>query len=415
MTLPTIAVDREVLIRARAATVFRYFTDPQRFASWFGAGSSIEPRPGGAVVVAFPGGAEARGEVLAVEPERRVEFTWGYPGDESPLPVGSTTVVITLDEHDEGTTVRLTHTVGSDEMRLAHVAGWRHHLSHLATLATRDHRSGAAATADAWFDLWTEEDDEKRRDGIEALCAGAVELVDDLVSVTGADDIAGHIANARQHLAGITPVREGPPAVVADQISVAWGLRRADGDVVGTGRTVFTVDLEGRVSRVVGFWDTDPDDVARAVYGGAVSASASARDDEPPESVPLEPHIWVRDIDASVRWYTEVLGFTIEARYPAEGPLNWVWLVRGGAAVMLAEHPRADTATGTQAYVAAVESRSSHGGPLALYLAVDGPADLDRIEAAAKDLLEPRWDPWWGGTQFTVADPDGIWWTVRTG
>src|SRR5438477_11800544 len=49
-------LERTVLIRARARTVFRYFTDSERFAAWWGAGSAIEARPGGPVRIRYPSG-----------------------------------------------------------------------------------------------------------------------------------------------------------------------------------------------------------------------------------------------------------------------------------------------------------------------------------------------------------------------
>jgi uncharacterized protein YndB with AHSA1/START domain len=60
-------LDRTLLIRARRETVFRFFTDSARWASWWGEGSSIDPRPGGAVVIRYPGAVEARGETLALK------------------------------------------------------------------------------------------------------------------------------------------------------------------------------------------------------------------------------------------------------------------------------------------------------------------------------------------------------------
>lgn len=267
MNVPALAVDREVLVRARPATVFRFFTDPTRFSAWFGSGSTIDARPGGEVVVRFPGGAEARGEVLDVVPDVRVVFTWGYPGADSPLPVGGSTVRIELDPHDEGTLVRLTHTVPSEEMRLAHVAGWRHHLSHLATLALRDHRPDGGGVVDRWFAVWAEDDETARHTMLEELCDRHVEVVDDLVTVVGIDELAGHITNARRHMPDVTTERSSPVLSVADQVTCDWHLRHPSLGVVGDGRTVVTVDLDGRVRRVVGFWATPPDEVSRRLFG----------------------------------------------------------------------------------------------------------------------------------------------------
>ena len=49
-------LERTVTIRAERATVFRYFTDSERFAAFWGAGSRIDPRAGGDVHIRYPNG-----------------------------------------------------------------------------------------------------------------------------------------------------------------------------------------------------------------------------------------------------------------------------------------------------------------------------------------------------------------------
>ena len=47
------------MIAARPETIFRYFTDPGRFARWMGQGSVLDPRPGGRLRVGCPTGQVA--------------------------------------------------------------------------------------------------------------------------------------------------------------------------------------------------------------------------------------------------------------------------------------------------------------------------------------------------------------------
>lgn len=49
------------------------------------------------------------------------------------------------------------------------------------------------------------------------------------------------------------------------------------------------------------------------------------------------PFFWVRDIEASVRFYAQGLGFTVTKEWIDEGKLRWCWLELGSAAVMLQE------------------------------------------------------------------------------
>src|SRR5919198_2261196 len=97
------------LIAATPATVFSFFTDISRWTSWQGVDGIVDPRPGGTFRIQMPGSQIARGEFVEITPHRRIVFTWGWEGDASPVPPGSTTVVIELEPHETGTRLRLTH------------------------------------------------------------------------------------------------------------------------------------------------------------------------------------------------------------------------------------------------------------------------------------------------------------------
>ena len=68
MTVLAHQLDRTLVIGAPPALVFRYFTDSDRWAAWWGAGSTIDARPGGRVYIRYPGNVEAVGEVIDVSP-----------------------------------------------------------------------------------------------------------------------------------------------------------------------------------------------------------------------------------------------------------------------------------------------------------------------------------------------------------
>jgi uncharacterized protein YndB with AHSA1/START domain len=60
---------------------------------------------------------------VAVEPDRRIVFTWGYEGDGQAVPAGSSTVEITLEPVADGTEVRLRHSgLPAGQPPLAHLA-----------------------------------------------------------------------------------------------------------------------------------------------------------------------------------------------------------------------------------------------------------------------------------------------------
>src|SRR4051794_39389683 len=79
-----------------------------RGAAWWGAGSTIDARPGGQLRIRYPDGTEAQGEVVAVRPPQEIVFTYGYASG-TPMPPGGSTVTIRLERATDGTRLHLTH------------------------------------------------------------------------------------------------------------------------------------------------------------------------------------------------------------------------------------------------------------------------------------------------------------------
>ena len=49
------------------------------------------------------------------------------------------------------------------------------------------------------------------------------------------------------------------------------------------------------------------------------------------------PFFWVKDIDISLRYYIDGLGFEMTKEWAPEGKTRWCWLRLGGASLMLQE------------------------------------------------------------------------------
>jgi len=130
---PPVVVERH--IRAQPATVFSFFTDPQRWLSWQGVDAKIEPEPGGVFRMNVRGDGYASGRFVTVDPPRRLVFTWGWEMPGNPVPPGSSTIEVELEEADGGTLVRLTHRDLSREAGKMHRGGWEHYLDRLAVAA----------------------------------------------------------------------------------------------------------------------------------------------------------------------------------------------------------------------------------------------------------------------------------------
>jgi uncharacterized protein YndB with AHSA1/START domain len=152
------ALERSVLICATRHTVFSYFTDSKRFADWWGEGSSIEGRPGGAMRIRYPNGATASGNVVEMIPDERVVFTFGYDGPGKPIPPGGSRVTVTLEDRPRGTLLTLRHELADASVRDQHVQGWRYQLALFANVAAREQHVGVGAQVDRYFAAWSEPD-----------------------------------------------------------------------------------------------------------------------------------------------------------------------------------------------------------------------------------------------------------------
>jgi len=125
----------ETRISATREEIFPYLIDSNLIIQWLGTSAELNPAPGGAFAVDFEN-TQARGDYVIVDPPRRVVFTWGIPGSDE-LPVGSSTVEITLTTDGDGTIVQLLHHDLPSGQREGHEAGWVGCLGTLSRVAGR--------------------------------------------------------------------------------------------------------------------------------------------------------------------------------------------------------------------------------------------------------------------------------------
>src|SRR6266536_345231 len=121
-------LDRTVVIEAAPDVVFSFFTETPKWASWWGAGSTIDPWPGGAMKIRYPDGTEALGEVVEVRAPERIVFTYGYASGKM-IPPGGSRVTIELEPFGAATRLLFTHEFADTATRDMHVQGWRYQLS----------------------------------------------------------------------------------------------------------------------------------------------------------------------------------------------------------------------------------------------------------------------------------------------
>jgi uncharacterized protein YndB with AHSA1/START domain len=248
------ALEREIVIRAPRALVFRYFTDSERWARWWGAGSTIDGRVGGTIRIVYPGGTTASGEVLELRPPERIVFSYGYEGAEKSIAPGGSRVTIQLAEHAQGTRLAFLHELADAATRDDHVQGWRYQLAVFANVVTNEAHAGAGRLADAWFAAWNEPDAAQRRGALTALLAEDAVFQDNYSCTRGLEDLVAHVSGAKVHMPGITLERAGEPRHCQGTVLVDWVARKADGSVLAKGTNVFELTSDGRIARVVGVW-----------------------------------------------------------------------------------------------------------------------------------------------------------------
>jgi uncharacterized protein YndB with AHSA1/START domain len=254
MPAPAYRLDRSIFIAARPATVFEFFQDSARWASWWGAGSTIEPRKGGKVYVRYPNAVEASGEVLEIIPPERIVFTYGYHTADSPVPAGNSRVRIELAGEASGTRLTLTHELPTEASRNEHVQGWRFQLSVFANVVSNVVLANVDAVADAWFAAWAEPDDQTRTSMLEAIAAPDVRFGDRYSLLEGIGEIAVHAGAAQRFMPGIRIRREGASRHTLGTALVEWLAPGPDGKALASGTNVFRFDADGRIREVVGLW-----------------------------------------------------------------------------------------------------------------------------------------------------------------
>ncbi len=245
MMLPD-SLERTVVLEAPVATVFRFFTDTPRWAAWWGAGSAIDPRPGGAMKIVHPNVVEVSGEVLEVRPDERIVFTYGYASGK-PMPPGASRVTVSLRAVEAGAELRLLHEFAGSAARDMHVQGWRFQLSLLANAVADEVHANAAGIADGWYAAWNISDAAERNRALAQAAADGVDFRDRYSLVEGLEDLSAHIGAAQRFMPGITLRRNGPVSHCQGTALVPWTAVSADGVERMSGTSVFRLGADGRI------------------------------------------------------------------------------------------------------------------------------------------------------------------------
>ena len=253
MIASTVRLDRTIVIHARPATVFEFFTNTEDWASWWGAGSRIDARPGGQLLLRAPTGVEVTGEVIDLRAPERIVFTYGYASGNL-IPPGGSQVTIRLDSHPAGTLLQLTHEFTDAEARDQHVQGWRFQLSLFANAVANKVNAAAADTVDRWFAAWSDPQTTSREATLATITSDVTGFYDRFSSIVGPDDLKAHLAAVHQFMPGMRLERRGDVRHCQSRVLADWVALGSDGQERGRGTNLFVLDADSRIAEVTGFW-----------------------------------------------------------------------------------------------------------------------------------------------------------------
>jgi uncharacterized protein YndB with AHSA1/START domain len=250
-------LDRTLDIRARPETVFRFFTDSRRWASWWGEGSSIDPRPGGRLIIRFPGAVEVQGEVIEIAPPERLTFTYGFTSG-MPIAPGASLVTIRLEAAGANTRLRLTHAFSDAAVRDEHIQGWRYQLSLFANAVSNEVNAGAQTIVDAWMAAWSDANGGARQAALSLIASPDVEFHDRFSTIGGLDDLHVHLDASHRFMPGLCMKRDGAIRHCQGVALADWIVQSADGQERARGTNVFVLDSDGKIASVTGLWNQHP-------------------------------------------------------------------------------------------------------------------------------------------------------------
>jgi uncharacterized glyoxalase superfamily protein PhnB len=112
----------------------------------------------------------------------------------------------------------------------------------------------------------------------------------------------------------------------------------------------------------------------------------------------ISASLTVKDLQTSLDWYQDVVGFTVDRRHEREGKLVAISLKAGEVSLLIG---RDDGAKGFDRV---------KGEGFSLYITTDQNIDelANRIKAHGGSLLSEPADMPWGPRVFRVQDPDGF-------
>jgi uncharacterized protein YndB with AHSA1/START domain len=115
----------EITVPAPRAEVWKAFSTSEGLSTWLAPNSNVELKPGGEWMVHFPSGSTGGGNIVSFVPGKEIVISALAPDQFPAVRAARTTARFELEDHGNGTLVRLTQTGWKDG------AEWDHAYEYL--------------------------------------------------------------------------------------------------------------------------------------------------------------------------------------------------------------------------------------------------------------------------------------------
>lgn len=114
----------------------------------------------------------------------------------------------------------------------------------------------------------------------------------------------------------------------------------------------------------------------------------------------LTPNLITNDIDRSLTFYRNILGFEVISTVPEEPPLLFVWLKRDDVSVFINDAKAVHEETPVGSLVVGQSG-------VALFIHMERIAEWWEEIRTKTRVVMPLKNQWYGQTEFSIVDPDG--------
>lgn len=256
----THALEVSTQIEASPETVFGLLGTAEGLGRWLDAEIISDMTPGSEIRILFQNGTYVHcGEIVALDPPRRLAFTWDDENKPERNLKGSL-VDIRLEAAGEGCRVVLRHShLPSDDERQKHESGWRGFLERMRMLIGQGaFLEQAEAAVVEFLNAWSTDNSEERAEALKRSCADTVRYADLYACTEGCQSLAAHIAAARSIMSGVQVEKTSKLQLVQDAGRHSIRLAGPDGTGFGVGENVYGFTEGGKIRSVIGFSGTLP-------------------------------------------------------------------------------------------------------------------------------------------------------------